>query len=408
MHIMQRNFVIIIKILVISLMLSILVGSAHGDYGDYLNTTIEIENAEGSITYVTAGEIIDLNITIKNIGDTDIESIDVTLLPTRVIAPLTSIRTLSKLDEGESENLTFKICANDLEGTGAFPVSFRISYEDELERKEEKTLSVGIFIEKTESPGPPELRVTNVTLNPGILEPGEDLKLNISIKNVGDSEASNISVFLDTLRTPFAKIGYTRIYLERLSTGEEKNIEFTLASDRNALPKPYSIPLTIQYNKNGIQQEFEELIGIETKGKAKLSMFNITTYPANVKEDEDFDLMFDIENIGTGSARYCHVIVDFMNGGIIEDKYIGHIRSYAVKSVRFTLNVEKYGTLPYEVMIGYEDDRGECGISKNLTLAVEENPSFMEREENIIIFAAIIVVLVVFILIMLSKMKKQK
>jgi len=403
----------LILIWVLTLMFAILAaGSAYGvgDYGNYFNTTIEIENAEGDIPHIIAGEIADLNITIKNIGDTDIEDMDVILLPTlTVITPLTSIRTLSELDEGESANLTFKICANDLEGTGAYPVSFSISYEDEFGRKEEKTLSVGVFIEKPESQGPPELRVTNVTLNPDILEPGEDLKLNISIKNVGDSEASNISVFLDTSSVPFAKIGYTRIYLEKLGVEEEKDIGFILASDKNALPSTYSIPLTItyyDYNEESPQQEqvFNELIGVETKGKAKLNIYNITTFPLEVKESEDFDLTFYIENIGSGSAQYCHVIVDFMGGEVIKDKEIGQIRPNEYKSVGFYfLNFNKTGTLPYKIMVSYEDDRGEHGFSKNMTLTVQE-----KEIENIPILVAIGVVLVVFIIIMLSKTKKGK
>ena len=393
------------------LMFSILaIGSVRGDYGGYSNTTIEIENAEGDITYVTAGEITDLNITIKNIGDTDIEGIDVILLPTlKVVTPLTSIRTMSELDEGESKNLTFKICANDLEGIGAYPVSFRISYEDELERKEEKTLSIGVFIERPESPCPPELRVTNVTLNPGILEPGEDLKLNISIKNVGDSEASNISVFLDTSKVPFAEIGYTKIYIEKLGVEEEKDMGFILASDKNVLSSTYNIPLIItyyDYNEISPQQEqvFNELIGVETKSKARLNIYSITTFPLEIKENEDFDLTFYIENIGSGSAQYCHVIVDFMDGEVIKDKEIGQIRSNEYKSVGFyMLNFNETGTLPYKIMISYEDDRGEHCFSKNMTLTVQE-----KELENIPILVAIGVVLVVFVIIMLSKIKKQE
>lgn len=392
-------------------MFSILaIGSVRGDYGGYSNTTIEIENAEGDITYVTAGEITDLNITIKNIGDTDIEGIDVILLPTlKVVTPLTSIRTMSELDEGESKNLTFKICANDLEGIGAYPVSFRISYEDELERKEEKTLSIGVFIERPESPCPPELRVTNVTLNPGILEPGEDLKLNISIKNVGDSEASNISVFLDTSKVPFAEIGYTKIYIEKLGVEEEKDMGFILASDKNVLSSTYNIPLIItyyDYNEISPQQEqvFNELIGVETKSKARLNIYSITTFPLEIKENEDFDLTFYIENIGSGSAQYCHVIVDFMDGEVIKDKEIGQIRSNEYKSVGFyMLNFNETGTLPYKIMISYEDDRGEHCFSKNMTLTVQE-----KELENIPILVAIGVVLVVFVIIMLSKIKKQE
>jgi hypothetical protein len=171
--------------------------------------------------------------------------------------------------------------------TGACVSSLYLSYTDESGGKASDNVSVGLNINDAGV----DFKVTNVSYDP--TGPGEDTNLRIRFKNVGSSEADDVTIYLN-ITAPFAPIGSSEIYIPSVGAGAEAEADFNLAVGWTADTTSYAIPVTMTYKVGGTTTTVVKTIGLDVLGRVTLEVMDVQVSGGNVR--------VDVANIGTRTA----------------------------------------------------------------------------------------------------------
>jgi hypothetical protein len=158
-------------------------------------------------------------------------------------------------------------------------------------------------------------------------------------------------------------------YLSKLAPGEEKILEFHLKANERLENGIYPLKVSLEYlsTPNDEKLTDDRLIGIPILGREHIIISKVSTSPSRVLAGtNNVEINFEVENIGSGSARY--VILKPMP----EDPFelsetseqiinIGTLRQGDSAKASFRVNVGEWaegGTYEIPVKIEYKDSSG--------------------------------------------------
>ncbi len=170
---------------------------------------------------------------------------------------------------------------------GACMAYVGLTYADNSGTKATDNISFGINIDDVGV----DFKVYNVSYSP--TGPGEQTRLRVVLKNVGKSDAEDVTLNLN-LTSPFAPADSTEKYFPLIKAGGETEAEFGIAVSWSADTTVYSIPLTIMYDVGGTSYAVEKDLGVDVSGRVVLEVMQVTSSGGNVR--------IDVANIGTRTA----------------------------------------------------------------------------------------------------------
>lgn len=179
---------------------------------------------------------------------------------------------------------------------GACVALLSLSYIDASGNRASDELSIGLDIEESTA----DFKVLNISY-PSI-SPGDHVKIKLILKNVGKTEADDVTLQL-SLNSPFVPINTNERYISKVLPNEIFEIEFDIAVSWDAEPKVYSIPLKILYKVDGISYSDEKDIGIDVSGKILLEVINVGLSRGTIA--------VDIANLGTRTAEAVKAVLTF-------------------------------------------------------------------------------------------------
>jgi len=162
-----------------------------------------------------------------------------------------------------------------------------MSYTDESGGKSSDNISIGLNVQDAGV----DFKVQNVSYTP--TGPGEQTNLKISLRNVGNADASDVTFRLN-ITSPFAPIDTTEKYIPKVNAGGNVEIDFGLSVGWDAITQAYSIPLSIAYKVGGSSYSTGKDIGLDVAGKVILEVMDVQTSSGSVR--------IDVANIGTRTA----------------------------------------------------------------------------------------------------------
>ena len=145
-----------------------------------------------------------------------------------------------------------------------------------------------------------EVAVESFTLDTETVFPGNEVSIDMTVKNVGDEVIEDIVVSLDLSQVPFAPIESSneKIICE-MDDHDRKNLHFKFRALPDAEPSVYKIPVVITYN-----------------GTAKSSLISI-----EVSADAALDVVLDSSEIVKVNDQG-KVSLKFINNGLTEVKFL--------------------------------------------------------------------------------------
>jgi len=207
--------------------------------------------------------------------------------------------TIPKISGFGSYEAFYYFTVDPMAKTGKYDLSFKISRTKE--GTVGKAKNIKIYVE-----GTPDLILTESSLSPNDISPGDNFTLKTTVKSVGTGNAKNIRVclLLDDLPEIIPLEGSNR-FIQELDAGESRSIFFNLKISKDAEPTSYSIPLKLTgIDETGnLSSIHSDVIGFDVRGRAKLSIANIKTVPLIGKVNEKMMLTIRIENEGKGDAK---------------------------------------------------------------------------------------------------------
>lgn len=295
--------------------------------------------------------------------------------------------TISKISGFGSYEAFYYFTVDPMAKTGEYDLSFKISTTKE--GTVGKTKNIKVYVE-----GTPDLILTDSSLSPNDISPGDDFTLKTTVKSVGTGNAKNIrvSLVLDDLPEIIPLEGSSR-FIQELDAGESGFVSFNLKVSKDAEPTSYSIPLKLTgIDETGNRSSTHtDAIGFDVHAKAKLSIANIKTEPVIGKANKEMTLSIRIENVGEGDAKSVKATITDIPFSGVKQAFLGKIESDDDSSAVFTLIPDKSGEVAYTLQMSYEDDFGEHNVSEELDLVIESNNNSL----NTIVYVSTIFVLAV-------------
>jgi hypothetical protein len=205
---------------------------------------------------------------------------------------------------------------------------------------------------------------------PASVNPGDEIPVTLTLNNAGQLLADDVTLKISNASSTVAPKTTDLYHLGTIGAGEQKAVDLTLLSDKDAATGLVRVPVTISYNAlDGTSVSQQTGIDIMMKGKAELGFVSVDTSPPRLTENTPFDLTIRIENTGTGEAKQVSATVDLPVEGK-KEAFIGKIKPGNDAPVIFLLEGAKPGNHPYTLIINYTDDMGAHTMKRDMTLRV--------------------------------------
>ncbi|OQX21258.1 MAG: hypothetical protein BWK75_03445 [Candidatus Altiarchaeales archaeon A3] len=357
-------------------------------YGD---VNFAVQNISDDIV---AGRTQEYAMTLKNSGESSVNDVSATLISRNEdIIVIENNFDAGSVKADEAKTLEFKIYVGDKLPGGTYPAVVKLSFDDGTGTRYEE-IDTGIVV--ASGSRKPQIAISDMSITPEKIEPGNEVNIKITIKNVGDSNAQRIDLKLDPSQLPFTSSGSgTSTYVDELNNSKVYAHEFTLISDKTAEVKSYSVPLTVTYsNDKGIEQTpFKDVVGVTLKGKAQLNIANIKVEQLSSNSKNSKTLQIRVENTGTGDAEAVRVLVESPAFGKKEAP-LGKIGVDEDTTAIFDVNFKEVngsgdGKASGFITVKYEDDFGKSNITDNFEFMVSSSG---DGGSPVLIILAIIII----------------
>jgi hypothetical protein len=175
-----------------------------------------------------------------------------------------------------------------------------LTYTDESGTSASSNISVGLNVEGAGV----DFKVLNVSYEP--TGPGETVKLDVVLKNVGKADARDVTLGL-SLSEPFVPVDTSERYVEEVAAGETLQTVFSVNVGYDAEIQPYTIPMVLTYKVGGTTYTVDKSIGVDVTGKVILEIINVDQSRGN--------LQVEVANIGSRTAEGVKAILKPLESG---------------------------------------------------------------------------------------------
>lgn len=382
--------------------------------------TFEVESIEKP-EVVHPGEDFDITVALRNLGFEPAKEVLVDLSPSLefqngaiLIDNTTKQHFTYTVNTNKVMEYKFRLHVSEDASTGSYPIRLKVTYySGDSKEQREQTFEFSVQVVRRNQAF---VEIESVEMDPKAIEPGDEFVLRVKIKNTGDETARALSlriepsevnapgevtkVDLSSLQNlpiqgsqsmsenlqiamnqimeqlareninAFLPIGEDNTkYLSKLVPGEEKILEFRLKANERLENGIYPLKVSLEYlsTPNDEKLTDDRLIGIPILGREHIIISKVSTSPSRVLAGtNNVEINFEVENIGSGSARY--VILKPMP----EDPFelsetseqiinIGTLRQGDSAKASFRVNVGEWaegGTYEIPVKIEYKDSSG--------------------------------------------------
>ena len=339
---------------------------------------------------VKAGEYLNLNLTYKN--ESEYSAYDVKITPIfdnsilEYERPLVyeSDKSLRKDKEGVA---SFSLKIKPSTKIGIYEIKFKMEYKN---NSDENYSSEGsIFIKVTEEKVKSLVTVDNIITNPNQISAGERFSLKFNINNIGDIEATDLSVRLnglskDTFMAIDAKDFY---YIGKLDAKSTYTQEFQMVASENIVKGNNSLGVTVKYkNSEGEEVTEDKTIYIldvlssneeanENSGKPKIMIESYSTDHSSIVAGDTINFTFKFKNTSNEKTiSNMKITLSSENGAFMITRgsntfYIEKLgpKESATRSIE--LNVKQdltSSSYPINIDFDYEDSSNSTHVSNEV------------------------------------------
>jgi S-layer domain len=193
--------------------------------------------------YIYAGDTVDLDLEIKNFGDSIAKSVEVYL--EHDFKGITG-STLGALAANDTQTALFKFKANN---SGTFEIPVIIEYEDDYGvQKDEYDIQITVLDKKG------SLNLASVKVDPVLPYMDDTVELTMRIENSGDRTINSIRVYADH---PFQ--GLKESFIGTLDPDEDGPAVITFVADQSG---EFEIPVTITYIDDFGEEQVETKVNV--------------------------------------------------------------------------------------------------------------------------------------------------
>lgn len=249
---------------------------------------IDVNSTNFLPTPIRAGDIVSMAVNITNKGAV-YSAIDLngTLDVGTRFEPIDSNYNIPLINAGAMQTLVFKFRVKQDTLAGYYPVFLTMTYNRNGESvKETQTLLVPVT--KSE-------KNIDVTVEPKVINPGNQTNLVFTLANISGSHISNISFSWSEKTALVLPVGSdNKRYVSLLESGKATQVSYTVAADPNITPGIYPFDVNMTFTDSGGTKSQVSQVGIIIGGT--------TDFEVSAEISSAGQLSLSIANIGSNNA----------------------------------------------------------------------------------------------------------
>lgn len=249
---------------------------------------IEIEDTSFLPSTIHAGDTVSLAVDVHDRGTVvSIEDLNGVLDIGNLFEAIDLEDNIPLIKPGSTKTLVFKFKVRENTLPGYYPVFLTMNYvrNDGLVRE---TQSINVPVSHSG-------KNLEVTIEPKVINPGNQTEVTFSIKNIAGTMISNIAFYWDEENDLVLPLGSdNKRYVSELESNEEIALNYTVAADPNIEPGIYPLDVTLSFTDfNGTQTQTSE-VGLIVGGGTD---FEVSAEMLNTGQ-----LSISIANVGSNNA----------------------------------------------------------------------------------------------------------
>ncbi len=371
----KTNAIIILAILLISTAAAVYATN----YETPSQKSVRVKSTRYDPFPVEPGSYFNVWIRIENFGSADIRNFEFRLVPEypfSLDSNENAEREFGLLEAGSQVLFNFKIRTDINAVEGSNP----LHYEYSLTGAQWNPGQFNIEIYTLD----PILSIEEVIIGKDPAAPGEEVPIEIKLKNLADSALKDVNVKLNFIEFSQGATGVTVTELpispkgsgdektiKIMEGGDEKSVEFNLIIEPDAESTVYKLPVTITYNDmQGINYTKNTIISMVVGSEPDLAV-TIDSSTANMAGKVG-EITVKFVNKGFSEIKFLYVTLE-KNGGfeIISpsEVYLGNVDSDDYESADYDVyvNPNAQGEITFPLTIEYKDANNNH-YTKNLNL----------------------------------------
>ena len=405
---------LILIIMSITIIFTALV-SADYTLGDTAAPEINVSISKTDPAFAEAGDIIDIWVLFVNRGEA-LNNMKITFIdnyPISLASESERIKEIPVLGNYYQLKYTIKIDKSAPVGLNYIKLKYTLGDAYSIEMIKE----IPITVKKSQS----ILAIEDVTIEPEIINPGQNAKVKVTLRNIASSSSlknidSSLGLVTTTVGTeildlPFTPVGSSSTKsISELLPNERAEISFTLASYPTAESKLYKIPLFVKYYDNkGLNYSKTELIGIPIYAQPEMLM-TLESTDINQKKADGI-VTFNIINKGLNDIKLATITLlpseDYEISSPSNTLYIGNIDSDDFETADFNIHSKSNQNVDLKVRIEYRDAFNKLvQEEETFNYAIPAAPS--NGSGSLWFFIILILVIIIIIYFVLKRRKKRE
>jgi hypothetical protein len=348
-------------------------------------------SASGQTTSSTinAGEQTNLVITITNKGTDVASNLKLKFIPHPYIVPTQYQYDIGTIGGGNTQVFTVPIRVVENAPEGSTALIFDVDYIEGGGGTSTIESSVSIQITNRIL-----IQVEGVTFSKSVIQKGDEVKMNVILKNVGKGNVKDLSASLQDYTLPFVYTESSK-YLGNVGQGIDFNVTFTLIVNNDAATQAYNVPVSLSYfDEGGVSHNEIKYVGIKISGTPEFIVVLEGTENAYVGSPTS-TIKLSIANRGTATANFLTAKFDSDLYVTPAEYYVGNLDpdDTTTISVNADLSKANAGRQSINMTLLYKNPYNEeYSLSKNIDFQVTNRPIEISTNTQIIIIVAIIVI----------------
>ena len=250
---------------------------------------------------IRAGDVVSMAVSVKDRGTMySIVDLNGTLDVGNQFEPVELNDNIPLILAGATQTLVFKFRVKQDTLTGYYPVFLAMTYTRNGEAVKE-TQTILVPVSKTE-------KNVDVTVDPRVINPGNQTNIFFTLKNIGGTPISNISFSWYEKSNLILPLGSdNKRYVSILEAGKEEQVSYVVAADPNITPGIYSLDINLAFtsgDSNGLKSQNSQ-VGIIVGGTTD---FEVSA------ETSSGQISLSIANIGSNNAAAVVVKIPVQQG----------------------------------------------------------------------------------------------
>jgi len=272
---------------------------------------------------IQPGETLEFRMILKNTGASGITNVQYEVVGGPDLTGFPSgVTLLGGVADGSSVSRNIPVAVSGDASSGKHTLSFLIKY---LLNSVEQTLVTSFDFDVGSNV---LFRISEVTYEGGLLEPGQTSRTYVTLSNIGSDDASEILATFSSSNPEVKSVleGGT-YFVSSIQSSRSSVLEFIIEVESGTEAKVYDSEIELAYKDSKGNKYTETLtLGLPVKGVPNLEVLNTEL------DNEDFKV--EIENLGTAKAKAISVKL-IQNGKLMGVKIDNELKPDKLSTLRF-------------------------------------------------------------------------